>query len=106
MASQVEYIVNKNMKVKSKKKKETALIFEKMFIEMARRELDRKEKYYLVGITGRTSFILENSKQVKFKITIGNELKCTCAHKEGMHCVHTLYILTEIFYLPVGDPLL
>lgn len=39
---------------------------------MARRELERKEKYYLVGITGRTSFILENRHQVKFKITIGN----------------------------------
>ena len=39
---------------------------------MAKRDLDRKEKYYLVGITGRTSFILENSHQAKFKITIGN----------------------------------
>lgn len=30
------------------------------------------EKFYLVGITGRTSFILENIKGTKFKITIGN----------------------------------
>lgn len=56
-------------------------MFEKVFIEMAKRELERKEKYYLVGITGRTSFILENAHQIKFKITIGNELKCSCMHK-------------------------
>ena len=34
--------------------------------------LQRKVKYYLVGITGRTSFILENIHGTKFKITIGN----------------------------------
>lgn len=74
-------IVNKNMKTKMKKKKENGELFEKVFIEMAKRELERKEKYYLVGITGRTSFILENAHQIKFKITIGNELKCSCIHK-------------------------
>jgi hypothetical protein len=25
---------------------------------------------------------------------------------DSMHCIHTLYILTEIFYLPLLDPLL
>ena len=60
------------MKVKTKKKKETKDILERVFIDMAKRELERKEKFYLVGITGRTSFILENTHQFKFKITIGN----------------------------------
>jgi hypothetical protein len=44
---------------------------QKPFIEETLRKLPL-QKFYLVGITGRTSFILENIKGVKFKITIGN----------------------------------
>lgn len=73
---------------------------------MVKEQLERKEKFYLVGITGRTSFILENMDAVKFKITIGNDLKCTCNPKQAVHCLHTLYVLTEIFHLPVEHPLL
>lgn len=62
-------------------------------------------KFYLVGITGRTSFILENMNGTKFKITIGNDLKCACNLK-NLHCVHTVYILTEIFYIPPEHNLL
>jgi hypothetical protein len=67
--------------------------------------LQRKQKYYLVGITGRTSFILENIQGTKFKITIGNELKCSCERANGKQCLHTLYALTDIFYLPEEHPL-
>ena len=58
-----------------------------------------------MGITGRTSFILENTKGIKFKITIGNELKCSC-NTTSQHCMHTLHALLEIFYLPTDHPLL
>jgi hypothetical protein len=64
------------------------------------------QKFYLVGITGRTSFILENIYGTKFKITIGNELKCSCEGNNNHHCLHTLYVLTQIFYLPNDHPLL
>jgi len=59
-----------------------------------------------VGITGRTSFILENIHGTKFKITIGNELKCSCEKSNGKQCMHTLYALTDIFYLPEDHHLL
>lgn len=55
--------------------------------------LCRMEKFYLVGITGRTSFILENMDAKKFKITIGNDLKCSCSTK-NQQCIHTIYVLT------------
>ena len=67
--------------------------------------LARLEKYYLVGITGRTSFILEDIRGTKFKLTIGNELKCSC-NSGSRHCMHTLYTLLEIFYIPQEHPLL
>lgn len=67
--------------------------------------LSRVEKFYLVGITGRTSFILENMDATKFKITIGNDLKCSCNIK-NLHCIHTIYVLTEIFRIPADHPLL
>lgn len=68
--------------------------------------ISRLEKFYLVGITGRTSFILENIRGTKFKITIGNELKCSCGAANAQQCMHTLYVLIEIFYLPVDHALL
>lgn len=50
---------NKNMASKPKKKKETAELMEKKRLEMLKAEIDLcKERFYLVGITGRTSFIL------------------------------------------------
>lgn len=64
------------------------------------------QKFYLVGVTGRTSFILENIYGTKFKITIGNELKCSCNLNNNQHCLHTLYVLTQIFYIPNDNPLL
>ena len=57
------------------------------------KELECTDKYYLVGINGRTSFILENMNSRKFKITIGNELKCSCAPDKSQHCIHTIYTL-------------
>jgi hypothetical protein len=48
---------------------------------------------YLVGVTGYTSFILQDLHNRKYKITIGNELKCSCSPKLGDHCAHTLYVL-------------
>jgi hypothetical protein len=54
----------------TKKKKQNLLQRDTVLIT---KEILRKmEKFYLVGITGRTSFILENLKGTKFKITIGN----------------------------------
>lgn len=41
-------------------------------IEEIKHKLLLIPKFYLVGITGRTSFILENIHGTKFKITIGN----------------------------------
>ena len=67
--------------------------------------LSGMRKFYLVGITGRTSFILENMDSTKFKITIGNDLKCSC-NTRNLHCIHTIYILTEIFYIPHENNLL
>lgn len=75
-------------------------------MEQIKATLGRMQKFYLVGITGRTSFILENIYGTKFKITIGNELKCSCPTASSLQCVHTLYVLTEIFYLPLDHPLL
>ena len=68
--------------------------------------LQRRLKFYLVGITGRTSFILENLQGTKFKITIGNELKCSCERANNWQCSHTLYVLTDIFYIPEDHSLL
>lgn len=75
-------------------------------IEEVKMLLHRRQKFYLVGITGRTSFILENLQGTKFKITIGNELKCSCESINNRQCTHTLYVLTDIFYIPEDHPLL
>ncbi len=56
-------------------------------------------KLYLVGVTGYTSFILQDLQNRKYKITIGNELKCSCDPKRGDHCAHTLYVLRDIFWI-------
>lgn len=61
---------------------------------------------YMVGVTGYTSFILQDLHNRKYKITIGNELKCSCAPKLGDHCAHTLYVLKEIFSIDEADPLI
>ena len=63
-------------------------------------------KLYLAGITGYTSFILQDLHSRKYKITIGNELKCSCSPQRFDHCAHTLYVLTEVFYIAPGDPLI
>lgn len=55
--------------------------------------MKHREKFYLVGITGRTSFILENLRGTKFKITIGNMLKCSCNTGTSKQCIHTLHVL-------------
>lgn len=75
-------------------------------IEEVKMLLQKRRKFYLVGITGRTSFILENIHGTKFKITIGNELKCSCEKTNNHQCSHTLYVLTDIFYIPEDNPLL
>ena len=75
-------------------------------IEEIKHKLLLMPKFYLAGITGRTSFILENIHGTKFKITIGNELKCSCLNNHNKQCLHTLYVLTQIFYIPNDNPLL
>ena len=68
-------------------------------------QITNLEKLYLVGITGRTSFILENIRGTKFKLTIGNEIKCSC-NTRAAQCSHSLYALLDIFYLPAEHSLL
>lgn len=68
--------------------------------------LDKMSQLYLVGVTGYTSFILQDLKNRKYKITIGNELRCSCSPRRGDHCEHTLFVLREIFWIEETDPLL
>jgi hypothetical protein len=56
-------------------------------------------KFYVVGITGPTSFILQDLKNLKYKITIGHEIKCSCTHRRDDHCIHTLFVIVEVFYI-------
>lgn len=91
------------VKEKRKKPKQKKLPDMELFVNLLLRKM---EKFYLVGITGRTSFILENIKGIKFKVTIGNEIKCSCSLEAVTQCVHSLYVLTEIFYIQTDNPLL
>jgi len=48
-------------------------------------------RLFMVQETGPTKFVIENDEQQKFKVELGNTLKCSCGGGIEEHCIHTVY---------------
>ena len=47
-------------------------------------------RLYLVQETGPTKLVIEDIQKKKFKIEIGDQIKCSCGGGLREHCVHTV----------------
>ena len=47
-------------------------------------------RLFLVQETGPTKFVIENSEQGKFRVELGNKIKCSCGGGLTEHCIHTV----------------
>jgi hypothetical protein len=52
---------------------------------------------YLVGENGPTCFIFKDRLNNKHKVSIGDQIKCTCQPHKNDHCIHSIYVLIRIF---------
>lgn len=61
-------------------------------------------RLYLLQEIGPTCFIVRgNSREMKYRVVIGNPHSCTCGKKNL--CIHILYVLLKIFRLSKDNPL-
>ena len=61
---------------------------------------------YLVQENSPTSFVLMDDFNIRYKISIGKIIKCTCSPDKKDHCIHTIYALLKIFQIPHDNQLI
>lgn len=63
----------------------------------------KQTRLYLVQETGPTNLIFKDDSQKKFKVLIGDELKCSCGGGIKEHCIHTLFALIRVYKMSEGN---
>eukprot|EP00742_Colponemidia_sp_Colp-10_P007650 GILJ01008245.1.p1 GENE.GILJ01008245.1~~GILJ01008245.1.p1 ORF type:complete len:636 (+),score=65.69 GILJ01008245.1:75-1982(+) len=62
-------------------------------------------RFFLLQELGPTSFILRDEANHKFKVSIGNQHKCSCGGGTKEHCIHTVFVLLKLLRIPSDNPL-
>lgn len=63
-------------------------------------------RLYLVHERGPLSLTFRDEGGVKYDVTIGNHIECSCGGGKTEHCVHTLFALNKIYRTPFNSPLI
>lgn len=48
-------------------------------------------RLFMVQETGPTKFVIEDENRAKFRIELGNKIKCSCGGGLEEHCIHTVF---------------
>lgn len=63
-------------------------------------------RLYLVHERGPLSLTFRDEGNIKYDVTIGNNIQCSCGGGKKEHCVHTLFALNKIYHIPFNSPLI
>jgi len=63
-------------------------------------------KLFLIQEKGPLSLMFQDEQGIKYNITIGSDISCSCGGGKNEHCVHTLFALNKVYKIPFNDPLI